>query len=80
MCPDSVCLRIRSGRPRILRRRAFSRRFVDETFAFSIVERGRAPPTMGILENSVRDLAFTLVTIGFFLVAIGYLRGCERLK
>jgi len=28
----------------------------------------------------VRDLLFTLVTIGFFLAAIGYLRGCERLK
>jgi hypothetical protein len=32
------------------------------------------------MEKSVRDLVFTLVTIGFFLVAIGYLRGCERLK
>lgn len=31
-------------------------------------------------EKSVRDLVFTLVTIVFFLVAIGYLRGCERLK
>jgi hypothetical protein len=31
-------------------------------------------------ESRVRDLVFTLVTIGFFLVAIGYLRGCERLK
>jgi hypothetical protein len=31
-------------------------------------------------ESGVRDLVFTLVTIGFFLVAIGYLRGCERLK
>jgi hypothetical protein len=31
-------------------------------------------------ESRVTDLVFTLVTIGFFLVAIGYLRGCERLK
>jgi hypothetical protein len=31
-------------------------------------------------ESRVRDFIFTLVTIGFFLVAIGYLRGCERLK
>jgi hypothetical protein len=31
-------------------------------------------------ESRVRDFFFTLVTIGFFLVAIGYLRGCERLK
>jgi hypothetical protein len=31
-------------------------------------------------ESRVRDLVFTLVTIGFFFVAIGYLRGCERLK
>ena len=28
----------------------------------------------------VRDLVFTLMTIGFFLFAIGYLRVCERLK
>jgi hypothetical protein len=31
-------------------------------------------------ESRVKDLVFTLVTIGFFLVAIGYLRACERLK
>jgi hypothetical protein len=31
-------------------------------------------------ESRVTDLVFTLVTIGFFLVAIGYLRGCERLR
>jgi hypothetical protein len=31
-------------------------------------------------ERRVTDLVFTLVTIGFFLVAIGYLRGCERLR
>jgi hypothetical protein len=31
-------------------------------------------------ESSVTDFIFTLVTIVFFLVAIGYLRGCERLK
>jgi hypothetical protein len=31
-------------------------------------------------ESSVSDLVFTLVTIGFFLVAIGYLHVCERLK
>jgi hypothetical protein len=31
-------------------------------------------------ECCVRDLIFTLATIGFFLVAIRYLRGCERLK
>jgi len=31
-------------------------------------------------ESRVRDLLFTLVTIGFFLIAVGYLRGCERLK
>jgi hypothetical protein len=31
-------------------------------------------------ECCVRDLIFTLATIGFFLVAIAYLRGCERLK
>jgi hypothetical protein len=31
-------------------------------------------------ENLMRDLAFAVVTIGFFLLAIGYLQGCERLK
>jgi succinate-acetate transporter protein len=31
-------------------------------------------------ESRVTDFVFTLVTIVFFLVAIGYLRGCERLK
>jgi len=31
-------------------------------------------------ETGVTDLAFTLLTLGFFLLAIGYLRGCERLK
>jgi hypothetical protein len=31
-------------------------------------------------ESRVTDLVFTLATIGFFVVAIGYLRGCERLK
>ena len=31
-------------------------------------------------ETRVTDLIFTLVTIGFFVIAIGYLRGCERLK
>jgi len=31
-------------------------------------------------ETGVRDLVFTLVTIGFFLLALGYLRVCERLK
>jgi hypothetical protein len=31
-------------------------------------------------ESRVRDLVFTLVTIGFFLMAIGYIRGCERMK
>ena len=31
-------------------------------------------------ESGVRDLVFTIVTIGFFLMAIGYIRGCERLK
>jgi len=28
----------------------------------------------------LRDLVFILVTIGFFLLAIGYVRGCDRLK
>jgi succinate-acetate transporter protein len=31
-------------------------------------------------ETGVTDLVFTLLTLGFFLLAIGYLRGCERLK
>jgi hypothetical protein len=31
-------------------------------------------------ESRVTDFVFTLVTIVFFLVAIGYLRSCERLK
>jgi len=31
-------------------------------------------------EAGVTDLVFTLLTLGFFLLAIGYLRGCERLK
>jgi hypothetical protein len=31
-------------------------------------------------ESRVTDFIFTLVTIVFFLVAISYLRGCERLK
>jgi hypothetical protein len=35
---------------------------------------------VAVKEKSVRDLVFTLATIVFFLVAIGYLRGCERLK
>jgi hypothetical protein len=31
-------------------------------------------------ETGGTDLVFTLLTLGFFLLAIGYLRGCERLK
>ena len=26
------------------------------------------------------DIAFLAVTLGFFLVALGYVRGCDRLK
>lgn len=33
------------------------------------------------MENTaMQDAVFTLVTIGFFLVAIAYVRGCDRLK
>jgi hypothetical protein len=31
-------------------------------------------------EMHLRDIMFTLATISFFLLAIGYLRACERLK
>ena len=28
----------------------------------------------------MQDLVFILVTIGFFAIAMGYVRGCDRLK
>jgi hypothetical protein len=28
----------------------------------------------------VEDVVFLALTIGFFLVALGYVRGCDRLK
>ena len=28
----------------------------------------------------MEDIVFLAVTIGFFLVALGYVRGCDRLK
>jgi hypothetical protein len=31
-------------------------------------------------EDFVADVAFTVATLAFFVVAILYLRGCERLK
>jgi hypothetical protein len=31
-------------------------------------------------ESFVADVAFTVATLAFFVVAILYLRGCERLK
>jgi len=31
-------------------------------------------------ETFVADMAFTVATLAFFVVAIWYLRGCERLK
>jgi hypothetical protein len=31
-------------------------------------------------ETFVADVAFTVATLAFFVVAIWYLRGCERLK
>jgi hypothetical protein len=31
-------------------------------------------------ENPVADVVFTVLTIGFFVLAITYLRGCELLK
>jgi hypothetical protein len=30
--------------------------------------------------DPVADMVFTVLAIGFFVLAIGYLRGCERLK
>jgi len=30
--------------------------------------------------NALTDLIFSLMTIGFFVLAIGYLRGCEKLR
>jgi hypothetical protein len=31
-------------------------------------------------ENPVADAVFTVLTVGFFVLAIAYLHGCERLK
>jgi hypothetical protein len=31
-------------------------------------------------ENPVTDFVFIVATIGFFFLAIGYLRGCEKLR
>jgi len=31
-------------------------------------------------ERAVQDVVFTLVTIAFFLLAIGYVKACEKLK
>jgi hypothetical protein len=40
--------------------------------------------SQGVLDNQketfVADVAFTVATLAFFVVAIWYLRGCERLK
>jgi hypothetical protein len=30
--------------------------------------------------NKMQDAVFILVTIGFFAVAMAYVRGCDRLK
>jgi hypothetical protein len=52
-----------------------------KTFRFvSSISKALALDYGRVTESFVRDLVFTLMTLGFFLVAIGYLRGCERLK
>ncbi|MGD0425418.1 MAG: hypothetical protein ABSC10_01750 [Candidatus Acidiferrales bacterium] len=28
----------------------------------------------------MQDIVFVLLTVGFFVVALGYVRGCDRLK
>jgi hypothetical protein len=30
--------------------------------------------------NKMQDIIFVLVTVGFFLVAMAYVRGCDGLK
>jgi hypothetical protein len=32
------------------------------------------------MESEMQDIVFILVTIGFFAVAMAYVRGCDRLK
>jgi hypothetical protein len=32
------------------------------------------------MRSTVADLLFTLMTVAFFVAAVVYLRGCERLK
>jgi hypothetical protein len=33
-----------------------------------------------VTESKMQDIVFILVTIGFFAVAMAYVRGCNRLK
>jgi hypothetical protein len=32
------------------------------------------------MEATMKDLLFTVVTIAFFVISIGYVRFCDRLK
>jgi hypothetical protein len=66
------------GSPCALRGRASANWHIKREWGRTLLASGssRRPEE----ESRVRDLVLILVTIGFFLMAIGYIRGCERLK
>jgi hypothetical protein len=38
------------------------------------------PGSSGAEEQPMQDIVFVLATVGFFAVALAYVRGCDRLK